>query len=170
MITEIYDIDGCICENVFPNFKGKIEVCNIRKKILKTKLYPAFVKYFKEFSKDKRNKYYFLTGRKFNEYGIETFFQLSELNINPKRIIFYPDQYLHSKERYTDFKCFHIIKLALNNKKGRCIVYDDLDSYQKELFKRMEIFGLENINVKILKDPEKVWDLKFKTIEMRRGK
>ena len=162
--VEIYDIDGCICKNVFPNLKKKVKIPETKKKILETPIFPAFINYFKAIGKNKDYKQLFLTGRKHKDYGKETIKQLFPLNINQNQIIFYPDHLNHSKERYITFKCYHILKNAYNHRDINCIVYDDLDTYQTALFEGINLLDLENIELKIIKDPKKVWEMKLREV------
>lgn len=163
-MQKVYDIDGCICKNVFPNLKEKVNIHAIKEKILETPIFPAFVNYFKAIAKKDNSKQLFLTGRKYQDYGIETIKQLSPLEIDKNQIIFYPNHFNHSKDKYIAFKCYHILKNAYNHKEMKCIVYDDLDTYQKALFEGINLLDLDNIELKIIKNPEKVWEMKLKEV------
>jgi hypothetical protein len=141
----------------------EVSLPEVRAKILKTPLFPEFVDYFEAIKRT--NKIFFLTGRKFKDYGIETTGQLYELGIDLQNVIFYPDHFKHEVRPYIDFKVFNILKIAYNNQNQKVIAYDDMDIYFCKLMRKIEMFGLENIELRILKDPKKAFKLKLKNLK-----
>ena len=63
MRVEIYDIDGTICDDFFPNLGETADISQLKKNILKTPLNEDFIRYFKKISENPEVKTVFLTGR-----------------------------------------------------------------------------------------------------------
>ena len=158
---EIFDIDGCICENFFPNLDEKADKETLRARILKTKLFPEFVEYYRIISKYPGLKTYFLTGRRAKDFRNETDQQLGPLKIN-NNVIFLPDEYNHSKIRYNNFKIFNILSIAAKNRNCEIYVYDDLEVYYPKLLSLGLELGIPKLIFKLVTDPGEFWKLKLK--------
>ena len=160
-----FDIDGCICESFFPNLKEKVDINALRRRILETKLFPGFIKYFNIISKHPGMKIYFITGRRAKDFQDETITQLEPLKINRKQLIFFPDEYNHSKIRYNNFKIFNILSLAAKREGIEFIVFDDLDGYFLKLLNLALKMNIKDIKVELVKNPGPFWKLKLNEVE-----
>lgn len=170
---EIYDIDGCICKSIFPNLEEKADIKKLKTKILKTQLYQEFIEYYKRITENNNIKIYFITGRKYKDFGPETKLQLKPLG-QDLNIIFYPDIYSHSKFQYFTFKIRSILKIVAELKKiadvsaqtdlGKINIFDDLCQYYPKLLSIAGKLGFSNIDVHIVKDPEQFWKLKLEEL------
>lgn len=167
---EIYDIDNTICPSSFPNLGEKADISKLKKRILKTPLFPEFIEYYKLICRKNNIDTYFITGRKNSHFGPETKFQLQPLSQELK-IIFYPDNYNHSKIRYNTFKIYNILKIsspAANSKvEAKIHIYDDLCEYYPKLLTIAEKLGISNIRVHIVKNPVIFWNLKLKEVSSK---
>lgn len=159
---EIYDIDGCICKNIFPNLGEKADIKLLKEEIVKTPLDSGFIKYYKLVSNRSTVKPFFLTGRKAVDFQIETLEQLKPLKINHNQLIFYPDNYSYSKIRYYTFKIYNILAISVKNKNTEVIVYDDMDGYVSKLMGLGLKLKIDKIKVEVVSNPKDYWKLKLK--------
>lgn len=142
---EIYDIDGCICKNVFLNIAKETNINQIKKEIIITEIDKYFIKYFNSVNSPVI-KTIFLTGRQVKNYGKETYEQLSSLQspINAQ-IVFFPDNFIFSMKTYYNFKITQILYYCLRYKEAIINVYDDHSAYfirLNNLAKKMRILNL----------------------------
>lgn len=159
---EIFDIDGCICENFFPNLNENADIDTLRTRILETKLFPEFIKYHRIISKYPGLKSYFLTGRRAKDFENETLKQLEPLKIKEKGIIFFPDEYSHSKIRYNNFKIFNILNIAAKNQNSKIKIFDDLDVYIPRLMSLGLDLKIQGLRFYLVKNPAIFWKSKIK--------
>lgn len=150
---ELYDIDGCICENFFPNLNENADINELKHRILKTQLNKDFVNYYRK----SNGLRFFVTGRRFKDFGYETLKQLEELNIAPEQIIFYPDNYSHTKVRYNTFKIYNVLRIAVQHKHAEVVVYDDLNSYYPKLNSLGVALGIGKLRTIHVKDQVSFW-------------
>lgn len=137
----IFDIDNCICPNVFPNLNETVDIAKIKRKINQVRLYKQFLTYFKRLNLlCKYLNFFIITGRKFRDFGKITFLQLRALNISKSNLIFYPQDYSYSPKRYSTFKIYNIIKIIWKNKvNSRIYIYDDNVYYYPKLQSILEM-------------------------------
>ncbi|MHA1195760.1 MAG: hypothetical protein ACTSRH_04405 [Promethearchaeota archaeon] len=159
----IFDIDGCIVEDIFPNLKEEVRIEALRKKIQTIPLDSYFIKYHEELQK-KGVKTYFITGRRFKDFGDETIKQLKPLKIKKNQIFFFPDNYNHSKIRYNTFKIYNILSLSIRNKDSDIEVFDDLDIYYPKLIYLAFILKVYRLRFNLVKNLNYFWRMKLKEI------
>ena len=168
-VINIFDIDGTICENIFPNLNREVNIKQLKAKILQTPLFPDFIEYYKHITQDISVKTYFITGRRFKDFGAATFYQLQPFELKDQQIIFFPDNFNHSKIRHDVFKIFNILKIAAAvsavTDPGIINIFDDLCQYYPKLLSIAGKLGFSNINVHIIKDPEQYWKLKINQVK-----
>jgi len=150
---EIFDIDGCICDNFFPNLNENADISDLKQRILNTLINPNFVEHYRKSVALK----YFITGRRFKDFGFETLEQLKNLHINPGQIVFYPDTYNHTKIRYNTFKIYNILKIAVQHKHSEIVVYDDIISYYPKLISLGLALKIEKLRTIHVKNHKKFW-------------
>jgi hypothetical protein len=160
-----FDIDGCICESFFPNIGEKADIDLLRKRILQTKLFPGFIKYFNIISNYPGIKIYFITGRRKKDFQDETITQLEPIKINEAQVIFFPEDYNHSKIRYNNFKIFNILSIAAKNRDSEMLVFDDLDGYFLRLSKIAWLLKIDNFTINLVKNPGPFWKLKLSEVK-----
>lgn len=161
---EIFDIDGCICECFFPNLGENADIAVLKKRIIKTPLEAEFIRYFRKISNSPGVESFFITGRRSKDFQDETFFQLAPLQIDKDRVIFFPDNYSHTKIRYNNFKIFHILSFAAKHKDSEIIVYDDLDGYFSKLLSTALKLKIEKLKIEHVKNPKRFWKVKLKEV------
>lgn len=162
-----FDIDGCICENFFPNLNEKSNIQELKQKILNTPLNSDFVKYYVKISQNVRVKSYFITGRRAKDFENETLDQLKVLDVTPEQIIFFPDNYAHTKIRYNTFKIYHILSLAIQNKESEVIIYDDLDGYYPKLISLGLDLKIPKLSFKHVKNHKRFWVRKLNELKAK---
>jgi len=153
----IFDIDGCICPSFFPNLNEKANIKELKENILKTPLNDYFVQYYKKINKTSGVSCVFLTGRRAKDFENETLYQLKELEISPEQIIFFPDNYAHTKIRYNTFKIYNILSLAIQNKESEVVIYDDLDGYYPKLISLGLNLKIPKLSFKHVKNHKSFW-------------
>jgi len=150
---EIFDIDGCICDNFFPNLNENADISDLKQRILNTPINPNFVEHYGKSNALK----IFITGRRFKDFGSETLQQLEKLHIDPGQIIFFPDNYNHTKIRYNTFKIYNVLKTAVQHKHAEIIVYDDMNSYYPKLISLGLTLKIEKLRTIHVKNHKKFW-------------
>jgi len=159
-----FDIDDTIVSSDFPALTQKAEIQTLKQKILNTPLNSDFVEYYKLFSHITGVKSYFITGRRKKDFFQETLAQLEILNLAPEQIIFFPDNYKHSKIRYRMFKIYHIIRLANKHKGSNLYVYDDNNSYYAQLFDYGLCYNIPYMRFYLVKNHEDFWNRKLREL------
>lgn len=173
---EVYDIDGTICSSFFSNLNEKNDIQELKERIFETPLFPGFVKYYKLICRENNIDTYFITGRRYKDFGPETKLQLTPLG-QELNLIFYPDKDSHSKFQYNCFRVYNILKIssptanfkvAANSKVATEIhIYDDLCQYYPKLLFIAGKLGISNIRVHIVKDPAIFWNLKLNEVPLK---
>ncbi|MBA7632500.1 hypothetical protein ES703_40046 [subsurface metagenome] len=140
----IFDIDGCVMSPIFSDFNNN----ETREKIVGDavhngngiKLFPDFIKFYKK-NCIQAESIFFITGRKKCEFGKLTDNQLRLLvNINPFKVIYYPEAKPHKIRKYLNWKAKRIkaIIKGTTNKKHFNIstkqnfifnIFDDMNDY-----------------------------------------
>ena len=166
----IFDIDGCICKNFFPNLNEKADIKELKQNILNTPLNRAFIQVYKRINKTSGVKIFFLTGRRAKDFEKETLEQLKILEISLEQIIFFPDNYAHTKIRYNTFKIYNILYLAIQNKDSEVIIYDDLDSYYPKLISLGLDLKIPKLSFKHVKNHKKFWVRKLNELKTKQSK
>lgn len=117
--------------------------------------------------KNNNIKSYFITGRRAKDFKDETIQLLSQLGIKDYRIIFYPDNYIHTKLRYFTFKLYNILKIVFQDKKkSRVFVYDDLPVYYSKL--KCILIKFEFSDIKLIEiNNQKIWKKLKKTLDFK---
>ena len=144
MIVKIIDIDGTICNSVFPNFNNLSELLDLqiyKELILKQSLYSNFIKYYNYIIEKYENiKFFFVTGRQKSVFLNETLKQLnSDITLKTGRdfITFINIESEYTFEDYINYKIdviSHIIKKHyFNHNKIQC--FDDISNYYDDLRK-----------------------------------
>lgn len=147
----IIDIDGCIIENIYPNFDEKrISLEEVKNRLLQKDLYQEFWDFLYYVINPDLDGICFITGRKKSELGSITEIQLNKIkNMQIKYcIIFYPEKLEITSENYFNFKidnCNHIIK---NNWSKNIFIIDDKDDYFKNIEYRCNVKGCFKIKNK----------------------
>ena len=130
----IFDIDGCIMPDIFPNIKevkndNKAINHEIKKKSSSISLFPEFIEFYKSNCLESL-AVYFLTGRKQKYYGKITETQLKPIKIFKDYIIkYFPDNRALILEEYLQWKAKNI-KDIMNQwfqDSVRFHIYDDLN-------------------------------------------
>ena len=161
----VFDIDGCTCESFFPNLNEKANIKELREKILETPLNRDFIQVYKRINKTSGVKIFFLTGRRKKDFREETLEQLKILDITPEQIIFFPDNYTHTKIRYNTFKIYSILSLSIQNKEAEVIIYDDLDSYYPKLISLGLDLKIPKLSFKHVKNHKRFWVRKLNELK-----
>jgi len=178
-----FDIDGCTMPSIFPNdlfYNTDIEKLDIIIKAYQeakrlywdwksngTGLYPNFVEFYKEISKEKP-VITFITGRQRDIFGWLTRWQLKPLNDinNYYDVEYFPSELNHTKQRYIDFKNVSIGELVPTKRfAGILNIFDDNNDYFQDLKNQ---FHLAKMNCCLMKSNED-WELmltKLKNGEM----
>jgi hypothetical protein len=140
----IFDIDGCVMPVIFKNFNS----ADPRRKIIsdaikngnKTGLYPKFIEFYKKNCREAFSVY-FLTGRKYKEFGKLTGNQLRELkDYRNFQIIYYPERKSYKSHQYFAWKVKEIRKIVKNtikkdivqesmNEKLKFNIFDDMNDH-----------------------------------------
>jgi len=151
----IFDIDGCIMPDIFPNIKeiqidNKIIEFEYKKKASNVSLYPEFIEFYK---KNCTNSLavYFLTGRKQKYYGRITQSQLKPLKIYKHYSIkHFPDNKPHISKEYFHWKA-KTIKGIMNqwfHDSVRYHIYDDVEDIFPFIFREIpHVEGEYNCNL-----------------------
>ena len=117
----IFDIDGCVMPVIFKNSNGT----EPRKKIIsdalkngnKVSLYPEFIEFYKKYCREAYSVY-FLTGRKYKEFGKLTENQLHKLNdFRNFQIIYYPERKSYKSHQYFAWKVKEIRRIIKKSTK-----------------------------------------------------
>jgi len=136
----IFDIDGCIMKEFFPNefTKDGIAIHDIFDYILKgydVRVHDEFTRYWQE---NVRNidEVYFVTGRQRSLFGKLTYYQLQPFfldgfNYKAPEIKFYPEDGKYDPKYYFNWKLNTISNLI--NKESKILVFDDNCGYFKDL-------------------------------------
>ncbi len=171
----IFDIDGCIMPPIISNFdengepREKIvnEAKNIGRKI---KLFSNFINYYAKSCK-RAKSVFFITGRKYSEFGKLTESKLNLLKrLRAFQIIFYPEGKVHESDEYFEWKSDRVQKIINNhiNRNNRNSVdkdyrdntvfhiFDDMNDYFPKIKEFSETIGLE-VNLSLITG-EKSWN------------
>lgn len=148
----IFDIDGCVMPPIFTNYSNSEPRKNIVKEVIKNgnhvKLFPSFIEFYKKHCTHAES-IFFITGRKYSEFGKLTEEQLQILTeIKNFHVIYYPERKTHKIKKYFTWKIKEI-KDIINNiikskssyenskEKDNFNIFDDLNDY----FPKIRKFG-----------------------------
>ena len=168
----IFDIDGCVMPVIFKNFNG-IEP---RNKIIndaikngnKVSLYPEFIEFYKTYCREAES-IYFLTGRKYKEFGNLTEKQLQILNeFRNFQIIYYPEGKSYKNRQYFGWKVKEIkkiIKKSINKTLKqehskeilKFIIFDDMSDHFPKI-KKIEELSNYQVQLTVI-ESQKNWNL-----------
>ncbi|MFX1450811.1 MAG: hypothetical protein ACFFCM_08215 [Promethearchaeota archaeon] len=172
-MTEVYifDIDGCIMPPIFTNFNDKEPRKNVVKEIIKNgnqvDLFPEFINFYKRYCVHAES-IYFITGRKYSEFGKLTENQLKYLKaFKIFHIIYYPEKKAHKIQEYFKWKLKEIkkiIKKTVKNKnshetsqeKVKFYIFDDMENYFPNL-RKINDHLLIQIHLRLI-DSETSWN------------
>ncbi len=167
----IFDIDGCIMPPIISNFDEKAEprdkLVNEAKNIgRKLKLFSNFINYYEKSCKHAKSVF-FITGRKYSEFGKLTESKLNSLKkLRAFQIVYYPESKLHESHEYFEWKSRSVQKIINkyierneNDKNyGSNImfhIFDDVNDYFPSLKELYETNGLD-VNFSLI-EGEKSW-------------
>ncbi len=178
MLKEIYifDIDGCVLSQVFPNIYDNNTASEefIKEALKKSEdiiLFEEFVKFYQE-NCITAYQVFFITGRQKCYFGEVTEKQLSSLkNMRNFEIIYYPEDKSHTIENYFIWKVerveeiFKKYSIAFKNNgdsRNELIfkIFDDMTEYFNDINKLAQNLELK-IFLKPIKNPED-WNVKTK--------
>lgn len=165
----IFDIDGCILPQIFPNIyenNGTSEKL-IREALKKSKAISIYSDFIKFYEKNCKKACYvvFITGRQKSHFNEITDKQLSPLeDIKSFDVFYYPEDKAHTTEQYFNWKvdkikeCFigdgkPIKNNEISRKEFYFKIFDDMDDY----FPRIKEFAEErelNYYLKLISSPE----------------
>ncbi|MFW9818358.1 MAG: hypothetical protein ACFFE5_02015 [Candidatus Thorarchaeota archaeon] len=150
----IFDIDGCVMPVIFENFNSgeprKKVISDAIKNGNKASLYPEFIEFYKKLSREAES-IYFLTGRKYKEFGKITENQLQILNdFRDFQIIYYPERKSYKSHQYFAWKVKEIKKIIKNSIKRaksqgnldgalKFNIFDDMSDHFTDIKKIKEI-------------------------------
>ncbi|MHA1724876.1 MAG: HAD family acid phosphatase [Promethearchaeota archaeon] len=145
----IFDIDGCVLPQLFPNIRAgnkikKKRELEIFKKARNTSLYPEFIQFYQERCRN-ASKIIFVSGRK-----ASLFKEITEAQLKPLRAIkdfsihYYPDKNSHEPKVYFNWKAQKMQEIILkewreikkgNNGHEKVIIriFDDMFEYFPQL-------------------------------------
>lgn len=153
----IFDIDGCVLSQIFPNI---YENNNTNEEFIKVALkkseniflFEEFIRFYEKYCKN-AFQIYFITGRQEHYFSEITEKQLFPLkSIRTFKIIYYPDDKSHTAEEYFNWKIeivgeiFEKYAIAFNTNENLGTelifkIFDDMDEYfprLKEISKKYE--------------------------------
>ncbi len=140
----IFDIDGSIMPSIFKNFNTGEKRKNIIREAIKNGnqagLYPKFIDFYKK-NCIRAESIYFLTGRRYKEFGKLTENQLQILiEFRDFRMIYYPERKPYKSHKYFAWKAREIKKIIKKSiKSGKThgdvkenfvfYIFDDLNDH-----------------------------------------
>jgi len=167
----IFDIDGCIMPPIFTNFNDKEPRKNLVKEIIangnQVELFPDFINFYKRHCIHAESSY-FITGRKYSEFGKLTEKQLKYLKtFKTFHVIYYPEKKTHKIQEYFTWKLKeikNIIKKTVKSKnsyessqeKVKFYIFDDMEDYFPNLRKIGDHWSIQ-IHVGLV-DSETSWN------------
>ena len=167
----IFDIDGCVMPSIFKNFN----IDEPRKRIIReaikngnqVKLYPEFIEFYKKHYL-LAESIYFLTGRKYKEFGKLTENQLQFLrNFRDFQVIYYPERKSYRSKIYFAWKVKEIKKIIKNSissesapenyiRNFKFNIFDDMSNHFPKIRKIEEKWCIK-IHLIIIKS-ENIWN------------
>jgi len=172
----IFDIDGCILGQIFPNIYENINFNeNLMEEALKkseyNELFEEFVNFYRE-NCQTAYQVFFITGRQKSYFGMITEKQLAPLKtIRIFKIIYFPEDKSHTAGEYFNwkiekiseiFKKYYVVLKNNKNSKNNLIfkIFDDMTEHFDDINRLARNFELK-ISLKPIKGPED-WILRTK--------
>lgn len=167
----IFDIDGCVMPPIFTNFNNSEPRKNIVKEVIKNgnhvKLFPSFIEFYQKHC-TQAESIFFITGRKYGEFGKLTENQLQLVtDFKDFHVIYYPERKAHKIQKYFAWKVKEIkeiikntIKSKNSNKnskeKVKFNIFDDMNDYFSRIKQFEDRYGVHIYSRSI--NDERNWD------------
>ncbi|MFW9969789.1 MAG: hypothetical protein ACFFDF_06280 [Candidatus Odinarchaeota archaeon] len=140
----IFDIDGCVMPPIFSNFnENEPRIENVKSAIKNgnhVQLFPSFIEFYRKQCTTVES-IFFITGRKYSEFGKLTENHLQNLSdFKDFRVIYYPERNDHKIQNYFAWKVKQIKGIIKNgiksrlphessNRMAKFHIFDDMNDY-----------------------------------------